>query len=179
MGDLEADSDIDSDEKSGEYNSHDKKKESRPALSTSTAACEKDCTFEGQSASCGDRMKFSLGQGGPTQHACENSWGLVRSQCKVCGKCQLSECPDLVPDPDHEPSDAVKADDEQDEDTADDKTEVVKPSCDTDCVWDGISATCAERISYSAQQEGGSCRKAEKLVFGQCSECVGCTAEAA
>merc|ERR1711972_541164 len=180
--DPDAESDNEKEGKDLDTDSDDEKTVEGKVAPAPTSGCEKECTFEGQSAPRGARIKFSLEEGKAT---CDDAWGLVRSQCKVCGTCRVSECPALIPDSapgskrdsDDEVSAADDADDEQA--SADDEAKSSKSPCDTDCFWDGITATCGDRITYSARQEGGSCSAAEHLIHGQCSECVECTAKAA
>jgi len=56
-------------------------------------------------------------------------------------------------------------------------------TCHELCPVGGVSATCAERLLWAAQHETADqerpCEAAHTLVQGQCSQCGGCSAEAA
>jgi len=157
-----------------------------PAEAIGTPGCKQDCTFEGQSATCGARLQYVIENDGGLsgqEVACEKAWGVVRDQCEECGKCKLDACPDLKLASDDGQEDEKQEQEQQPPapapDDADDANAPEPEECDRDCVFDSVMAKCGDRIKYSASLEGGTCEKAQKLVSTQCVSCSACTSQAA
>lgn len=143
------------------------------------------CDFEGQSASCKDRIAYASGHQFKGQdHACTSAYKLLQQQCPICSACSFdaSGCSGPAPSTTTVTSTSSLAPGTVTSTTslAPRVSTTSADLCQTICVLEGKSATCADRVKYTANhvfmQHSNPCRRSHELILDQCSRaCNGCT----
>lgn len=121
------------------------------------ATCSADCSYNGQSHTCGERIQFAAAHqfvGRPD--ACNAAQMLVVSECWFCSGCPLSATGCAAP--------LV--------------TTTAPPACDSACTSGAETHTCVERIRFAAAKHfvgrADACEAARSLVSSKCSFCSTC-----
>lgn len=158
--------------------------------------CESVCAFQGQVATCRQRMQFRMRHRG---ERCREAYALVHRQCDVCKGCVEGTsgiCEEVSPKDEKQKGFPINFDltlERQVEKSiaAESQQNNVKPfmevqqaseiasdPCERLCAFQGRSATCGSRAKYvaSTATAAGSdaCSYAQNLVAKQCSKCEGC-----
>jgi len=155
---------------------------------TMPAACDLVCSMYGSNASCIDSIRDTAETDFAGQpEACLSARGRVLRWCPACSHCplEITGCVDGVDVPfapaedglQHAPKDAPSTAAED----APKNGDASAAPCETECEFEGKTATCAERVAYNFRTNadllpGGqyNCSQAYHNVVDHCPVCAAC-----